>query len=201
MPVDNALIIRPFVPVNEDLGQFIYTELLDRTRRVGNNGVRIVKTFFHRCPEDFDKHLPQMKKLCDATGARAYTRLSSRSFERVGKLYTKMVVEAAMSENWAGMKTLYSRACGVVTPEIKLWLFDVDEPSESTRQFGNFLAQRNLLKAIVPSKRGLHYITPAFDLRTWDPSQDPGSLTIYGVGGMSLHKDNGTNLYIPDEAA
>ncbi len=40
--IDNSAIVRPFVPESEDLGLFVYTELLDRTKRVGNNGVRVV---------------------------------------------------------------------------------------------------------------------------------------------------------------
>ncbi len=199
--IDNSDIVRPFVPESEDLGLFVYTELLDRTKRVGNNGVRVVKTFYHRSREDFDRHLPLMRKLCDATGARAYTRLAPRSHERVMKHFAKMVMEALCAENWTAGKALFPRACGTVTPEKKVWLFDVDEVTGHTDAFGLWLSQENLLLATVPSKKGLHYITPAFDLRRWSPYQDPGALVMHGVGGMSLHKDNGTNLYIPDDAA
>lgn len=184
----------------ENNDNFLYTELLDRTKRVGNNGVRIVKTFFHRSVRDFDAHLPQMIALCDALQVRAYTRLSPRSFKKVAKLALVAYVEASNAENWEGFKTIYPSACGRVGVERKLWLFDVDEPSASTRAFANFLGQEDLLLAIVPSKRGLHYITPAFNLKRWSDQQDPGALTVHGVEGMSLHKDNATNLYIPDDA-
>lgn len=206
MPVNNYKYVMRFLP-GQELGpadnkdHFIYTELLDRTKRVGNNGVRIVKTFYHRNLEDFDRHFEQMRDLCDHLKVRAYTRLAPRSFEKVGKHYAKMVTEAVVSNNWAGMKSLYTRACGTVTPEKKLWMFDVDELSEASSRFGRWLQGENLLLSTIPSKRGLHYITPAFDLRRWDAVQRPDSLVIHGVGAMSLHKDNATNLYIPDDAA
>lgn len=204
--VDNSALVRPFMPggskgpiSNQD--HFLYTELLDRTKRVGNNGVRIVKTYFHRSVEDFDKHLPQMKALCDALGVRAYTRLSPRSFERVGKLALVAMAQAAVDENWAGMKTVYPSACGRVTPERKLWLFDVDEISAATNSFAAFLVKEDLLLEQIPSKRAYHYIVPAFDLRRWSESQDPKALSMFGVPDMSLHKHGMTNLYIPDNAA
>jgi hypothetical protein len=72
--LDNTDLVRPFVPPTDDGDTFVYTELLDRTKKKGNNGVRIVKTFYHRSQADFDRHLPAMKSLCDATKVRAYTR-------------------------------------------------------------------------------------------------------------------------------
>lgn len=206
MPVNNFDIVSQFMPGQplgpvENNDHFLYTELLDRTKRVGNNGVCIVKTFYHRSLTDFSNHWPQIQTLCDNLSVRAYTRLSPRSFERVGKVFTKLVVEAAMSNNWAGMKSLYTRACGIVTPEKKLWMFDVDIPSFQTKLFGVWLTGQELLIAKIPNKRGLHFITPAFDLCMWNPLQHPGELEIVGVPGMTLHKDNATNLYVPDGAA
>jgi hypothetical protein len=203
--IDNSDLVRQFMPggskgpiSNKD--HFLYTELLDRTKRVGNNGVRIVKTFFHRSVEDFDNHLPQMRQLCDALGVRAYTRLSPRSFERVGKLCLVDMTQAAVSGNWAGMKTIYQSACGRVTPERKLWLWDVDVISEHSIKFCFWLHDRKLLLETIPSKRGLHYVTDTFDLRRWDAVQDPTSLEMTGVPGMTLQKNSPTNLYIPDTA-
>lgn len=204
--INNSTIVSQFLPgqplgpdSNED--HFLYTELLDRTKRVGNNGVRIVKTFYHRSLSDFKTHLPQIIHLCDALGVRAYTRLAPRSFKAVGKLFATSTMEAVVSENWAGMKSLYSSACGKVTPTRKLWLWDVDKRSVETAQFEIWLRDHQLLKAVVPSKKGCHFISAPFDLRKWRVVQSPAALSLIGVPDMSLHKDNATNLYIPDDAA
>lgn len=208
MSINNYDIVSQFMPGQPkgplllgDRDMFLYTELLDRTKRVGNNGVRIVKTFFHRDIADFEKHFELMKKICDALKVRAYTRLAPRSFRKVAHVHARLVVDALISENHAGVKTLYPSACGQVTPEKKLWLWDVDEQSDSTVLFEHWLAVQKLLKATVPSKKGLHFVSDPFDLRRWSSTQSRESLQFEGVAGMSLHKDNAVNLYIPDDAA
>lgn len=214
--INNYDLVKRFLP-GEELGldsngdHFLYTELLDRTKRVGNNGVRIVKTFYHRSLADFDRHMPQMVALCDALKVRAYTRLSTRSFKKVGAEFTRLVVDASLTGNFAGMKSLYTRACGIVTPNKKLWMFDVDRISSESEAFGKWLATPDArskqphLVATVPSKKGLHYITYTFSLDKWrdkDPMTGDYLEDRYTFPpDVSLHKDNATNLYIPDEAA
>ncbi len=212
--INNYDIVKRFMP-GESMGldsngdHFLYTELLDRTKRVGNNGVRIVKTFYHRSLSDFDKHMPLMTALCDALKVRAYTRLSTRSFRKVGAEFVRLVVDASLTDNFAGMKSLYTRAAGIVTPNKKLWLFDVDKISDESEEFGKWLARPNWkghipLVATIPSKKGLHYITNTFSLMDWmklDLGGDPIDNAYTFPPDVSLHKDNATNLYIPGEAA
>lgn len=203
--VNNYDIVSQFMPgepkgppANGDL--FLYTELMDRTKRVGNNGVRIVKTWYHRNLEDFARHFELMKRVCDALGVRAYTRLSPRSFEKVGKLHAKLVIDAVCSENWAGMKTLYTSACGQVSPTRKLWFYDVDDLEDpSYLPLVKFLGGYDNLVATVPSKRGVHLVCNPFDVRLW--SQAMQQREILPTDKISLHKDNAVNLYIPDGVA
>jgi hypothetical protein len=198
--LDNTDLVRPFVPPTDDGDTFVYTELLDRTKKKGNNGVRIVKTFYHRSQADFDRHLPAMKSLCDSTKVRAYTRLAPRSFEKVAGEFLRLVTETYISKNFAGMKTLYARACGIVSPNEKIWMLDIDEPTSTTEALKNSLKTDGHLLAVIPSKKGEHFIIKAFDARNY--TRRGGTLEGWEVwGAVSLHKDNGTNLYIPDDAA
>lgn len=187
--LDNSELILPFVPDHFDGDTFVYTEMLDRGKRKGNNGHRLVKTFYHRSREEFAEQLVVIKKLCDMTLTRACTRLAPRSYKKVGREFTRLVVETALTENWAGMKTLYARACGIVKPNEKLWLFDVDLPDEHTAKFGAALAGSGHLVATIPSKKGLHYIARPYQYQHTDHPMN-----------VELHKDNPTNLYIPDGA-
>jgi hypothetical protein len=95
------------------------------------------------------------------------------------------------------MKSLYNRALGIVTPNDKLWLWDVDEINEASNTLGHRLQAEEVLVATIPSKKGLHYITRPFDVRVlgW-------AIPIDGriLSNVQLHKDNPTNLYIPDGA-
>lgn len=195
MTLDNSDLIAPFCPATMDGDTFIYTEMLDRGRRKGNNGHRLVKTFYHRSIDEFQEQWPTIKKLCDLALVRACTRLAPRSYAKVGREFTRMVVEASLTDNWAGMKSLYNRACGIVSPNQKLWLFDVDKRDEMTERLAYKLSQDGHLRARIPSKKGEHLITVPFDSRDYTGNHGWGLW-----GEVELHKDNPTNLYIPDGA-
>lgn len=189
--IDNSKLVLPFVPETDDGDTFIYTELLDRLRGKGNNGHRILKTFYHRSREEFAEQFEVIKQLCELTSVRAYTRLSPRSYRTVGRQFTRLVVEASLTDNYAGMKSLYNRACGTVTPNEKLWLYDVDEVGAGSLKLGLALHEAGLLRATIPSRKGMHYITTP---------HRPDLFAELSVGA-AIHKDNPTNLYIPDGAA
>lgn len=209
--LDNSLLIAPFCPPEDDGDTFIYTELLDRAKKKGNNGHRILKTFYHRSVEEFWGQFPVIRRLCDVTLIRACTRLSHKSYEQVGIQHTRMVVEASLTKNWLGMKTLYNRACGITPPikNKKFWLFDVDVVNDATLEFGKRINEDGNLMMTIPSKKGLHYIVKPFDKRTIvQYYQDLGMILIIKESleldiqheWMTLHRDNPTNLYIPDGA-
>lgn len=197
--VDNSALVAPFCPLQPDGDTFIYTEMLDREKRKGNNGHRLVKTFYHRSVDEFWSQLPTIKQLCDLVNARACTRLAQRSYAKVGREFTRMVVEASLSDNWAGMKSLYNRACGIVSPNAKLWLFDVDACTGKTEDFAVLLQSGGVLRARIPSKKGEHLITIPFDTNPFVGRHQKGGWAAWGE--IALHKDNPTNLYIPDGAA
>lgn len=205
MSLDNSALVRPFIPPTFDGDTFCYTELLDRGKRKGNNGFRILKTYFHRSREEFDTQLPHMQRLCDLTKVRAYTRLAQRSYKKVAKEFVRLVVETYTTENFSGMKTLYARACGIVSPNVKMWMLDIDEKTFTTNVLKERLRNDGHLLAVIPSRKGEHFIIRAFDARAYT---QPGILNEHNQpiqgweswGQVSLHKDNGTNLYIPDEA-
>ncbi len=188
--LDNSVLVAKFVPERDDGDTFIYTEMLDRAKKKGNNGQRLLKTFYHRSQEEFWEQWETIKKLCDLSRVRACTRLAPRSYKKVGREFTRLVVETALTENWAGMKTLYNRACGIVTPIEKLWLWDVDAEQMGVPHWAlrEVLMARDVFVAAIPSKTGMHLISAPFDRR--------GMLET----GIACHKDNPTNLYIPDGA-
>jgi hypothetical protein len=193
--LDNSALIAPFCPATADGDTFIYTEMLDRGKRKGNNGHRLVKTFYHRSVEEFWAQWPVIKQLCDLAQVRACTRLAPRSYAKVGREFTRLVVEASLTANWAGMKSLYNRACGIVTPNQKLWLFDIDRIDEVTERLAQGLIRDGVLIARIPSKKGEHLITTPVDSRPYC-----GGHGWRAFGEVELHKDNPTNLDIPDGA-
>jgi hypothetical protein len=201
--VDNSAIIATFCPVEDDGDTFIYTEMLDRSKRKGNNSVRLLKTFYHRSEAEFWEQWPTIKRLCDMGSVRACTRVSPRSYRKVGATFTKMVVEAALTDNFAGMKSLYNRACGTTGANRKLWLWDFDEMDDASRTLDRLIGEHTVdgcpvVRARVPSRRAFHLITSAFDVRALGGLEMPRN--GYALANVQLHKDNPTNLYIPDGA-
>ena len=216
--LDNSEIVAKFCPAVDDGDGFIYTEMLDRSQKKGNNGQRLLKTFYHRSVGEFWEQLPTIKRLCDMSLVRACTRLGMRSFKKVGQTHTRLVVEAALSENWIAHKSLYNRACGTTSPDQKVWIWDIDIVNEKTECFRDFLTKINFKKGQLvppgegdaiflgelPSKKGKHYLTRPFDTSIASEYMR----VILGIEGglkpngdmISLHKDNPTNLYIPDGA-
>lgn len=199
--LDNSSIVATFCPPSFDGDTFIYTEMLDRGKKKGNNGHRLLKTFYHRSVDEFWEQVPVIKKLCDLAGIRACTRLAPKSFAQVGIQHTRMVVDASLTHNWAGMKSLYNRACGVTSPLKKIWLLDVDVINNKTEELGVYIKADGNMLAVIPSKKGKHYIIKPFDVRILEGYyQQLGINSSTDVEEVSLHKDNPTNLYIPDGA-
>lgn len=193
--IDNSAAIAQFCPAQDDGDTFTYTEMLDRSKRKGNNGHRLLKTFYHRCVDEFWEQWPTIRQLCDLTQVRACTRIAPRSYAKVGATFTRLVVEASLTANWAGMKSLYNRACGTTSPNQKLWLWDVDEPGQESQALEAALESRGLFVAKIPSKRAYHLISRPFDVSSVvDGNGYTTAMTV------QLHKDNPTNLYIPDGA-
>lgn len=191
MTIDNSELIAPFMPEADDGDTFLYTELLDRRQKTGtSNRARLTRTFFHRSRAEFLEQMPRIRHTCEMLGVRAYTRLSPRSFKKVGRLCIEMSLQHAFEGNWRSMRHAYASACGRVVPNVKLWLYDVDEPGEDAERLRAALEKHQFLVAVIPSRKGQHLIARPHDTR------DVGDLCY-----ASLHKDNPTNLYIHETAA
>lgn len=183
----NLTAIAPMLPAESDGDTFWYTEILDRTRSsAGSNRKRLVRMFRHDCQADLIEVMPIIQALCEATGARAYIRLSPRSHKAVGKALLLLVAEMAANDAWESAAHLYLRACGRTNIHGKrLWLYDVDSGQDASGSLLKTLTINNHLVCVLPSRTGKHYITKP---------HNPEGEAMYGV---ALHKDNPTNLYIP----
>lgn len=189
--VDNSELLSGFLSAEDDGDTFWYTELLDRSHTKGSNKFRTLKTFFYSSRAGFWSKWPVIRELCEQTGTRAYTRLSPRSYSKVGKLLTTSAVAASLDGHFKGMKSLYASACGKVVPNVKYWLYDVDVKAFPAGRLETWLKDQNLLVEVVPSRQGYHLIVKPFDV---------SRLKLQLPISITLHKDNPTNLYIPENA-
>ncbi len=186
MPVDNHEKVAALLPDGKMGDWFWYTELLDRRK---GQRVRVLRAFHHATQQELLEQWPTIRSLCEANQVRALTHLSPRSYAKVGKLFVRMTVEAALQGHWSRMHRLWPSACGRVVPEVKLWLFDVDHPdSVEAASLEERLVKLDALVTKIPSRKGYHLISKPHRVD-------------YDHVGIELHRDCGTNLYIPDAAA
>lgn len=208
MPVDNLELVLPFVPDEDDGEHFIYTEMIDRSKKRNPNV--ILKTFYHRSKRELVEQMPSIRRLCEIGNVRAGTRLGLRSWKRVGQNFARLVVDTALEGNYTKMKSLYNKVLGNTSPVRKVWIWDIDTISTKTDMFVDFLRGLRgnsgdpVYLGRVPSKTGYHILSHPFDTRIAaeyirvELGLD-GGLSCNG-DTISLHKDNPTNLYIPDGA-
>ncbi len=196
MIIDNFDILQSFVPEVFDGDTFYYTEILDRSKKAGNNKGRRLRTFYHRTRDEFHKQREQIIDMCNYFNARAYFRPSSRSFKKVGQKFAAHLLKQAFAENWEGMRHGYSSCCGK-TRLGKVWLFDFDFESpkgpllEMETPLSMWLMESDVSAIRVPSKKGFHILTTPFDRRIVDQFKED----------VQIHYDNPTNLYIPEGCA
>lgn len=183
--ISNYEILKHYVPEEFDGDTFYYTEILDRSKKAGNNKGRRLRTYYHRDRAEFEAQMPQIIEMCEYFKARAYFRPSSRSFKKVGQAFAKHLIEQVISDNWEGMRYGYSSVCGK-TRLSKVWLFDFDEFGSTA--LSNFLIDKQD-GLVIPSKKGYHILTKPFDKR----------LAAAFNEDVSIHLDNPTNLYIPGD--
>ena len=186
--VDNFEKVAAFLPEREPQdGLFWYTELIWREKgQKRSNRHRILRMFQHETRIELELQMPAIRELCDQTGVRAYTRLSPRLHEQVGKEVARRAVDVALDGRWHELQRLYASVCGT-TPyrPMQLWLFDVDVPVLTPfHSLEQELLQRDALVTVIPSKSGYHIIVKPHQVN-------------YDLMGISVHKDNPTNLYIP----
>ncbi len=194
--INNADIVRRYIDAGGTDDLFWYTELLDRN---GNGSARfkMLRTFEHISREQFDEQMPTIIDLCEKNGVRAYTRLSPRSRKRVAAEMLKRVTQEFIDGHYALMGRIYASVVGTThVRNRQLWLFDVDEPLVHATRLGHHMqrmAACGALVGTVPSRKGYHIMAHPFDINRVLGCED------WKVA-MSLHKDNPTNLYIPESA-
>jgi hypothetical protein len=151
--------------------------------------MRYVRHFIHRTRAQLFDQREAITKLCEAANVRACTRLAPRSFAAVGRVFTAEVVSEALVQNWICMDRLWLHAAGVAKPKQKLWLFDCDDPNDPDLWKPMVeVTKREVFVTKIPSKKGFHWVVK------------PHHLTYGLPKSVTLHKDNPTNLYIPERA-
>lgn len=124
---------------------------------------KLIKTYYIRCIEDFNKCQESIVTLCNDKQARAYIDLNARDVEKVALYTLQKTADHIANKEYDAIQNVYLDACGN-SPVLykKLWIIDVDTKNYETL---------NILKGkiedileIIPTKNGYHIICSPFNI-------------------------------------
>lgn len=191
--IDNSAILASLIDETPDPDHFWYTELLDRSEQTKR---RLVKAFEHRDRHHFIERAPVIREMCRRLDVRAYFRAGPRSRKAVAHECMRQTMEQCLSGHHS-VRGVYSSACGKTSVKgRRVWVYDVDEPSDAAERVEAQLREHGMFIARVPSRRGYHLLCKPHDIHGWTVN-----IRSAGVPGVDLRHDNPTNLFIPEGAA
>ncbi len=192
--INNFDLIRSLLSFRSD-DDFYYALVMQRKKEheeLGSNSY-VMKSYFIKSLEDFDKNRWEMTLMCQMFNARAYLNLNRRSFKKTAFHTLQKVAGIIMCEDYKSVKKSYTSVCGAYNNEDeKTWIIDVDDFKIDSDEFMKWLKAippvGDKFIAKVPTKNGYHLLTKPFNLtefrqRVWPPHD--------------IQKDNPTLLYIP----
>lgn len=193
--IDNFELIKPLLEFETD-DIYYFLQILQRKKEVSTIGRNSnnVKNYYIKSVEHLESKRQEIIDLCNFFNARAYIRLTPRSYKATTLHHLKQMAQMIADGNYKSIAKSYLSSSGSTNSgTLKRWIIDIDNPKdvdldvlkqhiESMRPYGN---KKVILQ--VPSKNGFHLITNPFDLESFKKMYP----------SIEVHKDNPTNLYIP----
>ncbi len=193
MIVDNFKLIKDFIEFKE--GEFYFIQIMQRRKEnpelSGYN--RLIKSYYVDNIAYLEAREEEIKTLCDTFNARAYIRLTRRSYEAVAIKNMDLIVDYLYNKNLKPVKSSYESACGHSRVADKNWVIDIDTKDKSI--ITKYKEEINLcdseydnnIMLEVPTVNGMHLITRPFNTKQLEPMR-----VKYPV---DIHTNNPTLLY------
>ena len=201
-----------------DPDKFYTIEILQRKKDLPDleRSIRLIQTYTVSSEEGLRKLFPEIQLMCDTFRARAYMYINRRSRKAICRAMLKTLADRIYSDEYHGLKHVFTSECGKHSAGDKLWIMDIDPVkgsfagdyksailiAETYRGLiKNLMPDGDKLIGILPTKTGFHILTTAFDLRTIDYVKEDLIKYAEKLGyhiDCELKKDGMVNLYIPD---
>lgn len=198
--VDNFLQISNFLFLNEENrlaeDEFYFLQVLvrrkDGNKVSGNNKNRLVKFYRVRTADELMSFKDEIVALCRVTNGRAYINPTPRNYKNVANLVLEDTARTFISQNYAGLPSMYPTACGKSYVKEKRFYIvdldnvDIDDPN-STKVYRDYINEEcnGEVKALVPTKSGCHLICKKFNTKKFNDK----------FPCIDVHKNNPTLLY------
>lgn len=200
-----------FQAIENNSDAFYFVQLLVRKHTneamltTHNNRERTIKHYCIDSLAKLNRYKKEIVYLCDTTGARAYINLNARGYKRSALANINLLSDALSQGHESTCISTYSKAI-MDSPIIgeKVWVIDIDQKDfingqkmhECMAQIGFSIPLDCTIK-VVPSKDGMHILTPPFRRDTFIKKMEEQGF----VEGQhyELKRDSSTNLYIPKQ--
>ena len=208
MTQDNSTLIRSFLRFDSD-DQFYIVQVMRRKKDNPDafKSIHIIKEFYIKSIEQYDRVLPDMIKYAEMFNARVTIRLNRRSFKKTAHKMLKEIADKMESGQYESLKNAFSSSAGKFHDEPnKTWILDFDkEDNEAGILMADILDHINnycqpdmngnsKLVAYIPSATGSHLIVTPFNPNGSEKGRK-SFRELYPT--IEIHKDNPTNIYIP----
>jgi hypothetical protein len=186
----NLALIKPLLEFTSK-DDFYLLEIIQRKKENPglNKNARVIKTYTISSIEQLDSTMDELIKLCEVFNARAGIRLNKRSFKTTALDNLRKLTAVIISGEYPVAKNQYYKAAGSSKDRTdKKWIIDLDE--NDLLMYNDIKSSikrisRDAILAEIPSKTGIHLITKPFNRIEFN----------YPI---EIHKDNPTNLIIPN---
>lgn len=170
--MDNFVLLRQVLKF-EHPEDFYYMTILQRRKDVPelDQPIKKLRSYYIRSLDDFDRYMPDIIQECKLRSARAYIDLNVKDAKKVALLTLKKVADYVYQGEYLAMRKVYESACGEVgTRGEKLWLIDIDSMDQSVLEHVECALQKLNIepKIKIPSKSGMHWMTPPFPLHKFE---------------------------------
>lgn len=175
--IDNFKEIRKHLKF-ESSEDFYFLQIMQRKKDGNNdviesahNGYRVIKSYYIKSLEEFDRRENKIKSLCNDNNARCYININRRNnreccWEAVNK-YMELIRNNHTHQGY----TVWDHACGISKSVDKFWMIDID-----TKDLGFKEKVKSIIKQCrskcenpfafeIPTKNGFHIVTQRFDLQ------------------------------------
>lgn len=196
--IDNFELIKQTFCFTEEDNKFFHCQIIRRNKDQHGLENKTIKTYFIRSKEHLIKLESEIKTLCELFKARAYINIAPKSFVSLQNLLLLMLAERNFNNNISNPYKLLNSAAGTLKPEKARWIVDIDDLSKERiikEKVNELLSvdlnnrlNPNYLHFDIPTKNGIHVITPPFNTKEFHK--------VFPT--VDVHKNNPTLLYYPN---
>ena len=160
-------------------GDFLFVQILKRRKDNPelSKSEKLIDSFYIYNEKQYFDQMPYMIQAAEANRARVYVRVNKRNDKRVALNMLKDLANLIASEDYGGVRKLYTSSCGQVASEKERKLFLVDYDSKDTdrlKEVMEFISTERIkgkmpekVHVAFPTRNGYHVLTSPFDVRAF----------------------------------